>query len=194
MELEELLNLDYSKENIKKIDKALAKLTKNSQDYLKLLSHKLLISPKINDSLRQIYSYVIDFDTLNDEEIVLICNTIMALTLKVKRLDEYEKYLQIKSNHLKASALNELHYDKYLYYKACQNNNEAVIELKNYLDYDLDLKSKTNALTELLNLAYDLKNTDLFLDVRTKLISIYEKNLDTVGLNNLNLKTIKFYY
>lgn len=194
MELEELLNLDYSKENIKKIDKALAKLTKNSQDYLKLLSHKLLISPKINDSLRQIYSYVIDFDTLNDEEIVLICNTIMALTLKVKRLDEYEKYLQIKSNHLKASALNELHYDKYLYYKACQNNNEAVIELKNYLDYDLDLKSKTNALTELLNLAYDLKNTDLFLDVRTKLISIYEKNLDTVGLNNLNLKTIKIYY
>ena len=70
MTIDDLLNLEYSKDAIKKLDQFLAKTSKTDNNYLKVLCHKLEISPKVNDSLKEAYSYVISFNTMNDEEVI----------------------------------------------------------------------------------------------------------------------------
>lgn len=194
MELNDLLALPYSKENIKKLDLFLAKTEKDSPEYLKAYTHKLIISPKINESLKDIYAYVPNFNKMEDEEVVLVCDTIMKLVLKAKRLDEYEKYLEIKATRISAKDSKELSFDRFLYYEAETNYNQAVIELKNYLAYDLDDADKEKGLTALNNLAFNLNNTELFLESAKSLEELYAKNLESEKLSELKLKELIIYF
>lgn len=166
MTINDILKLDYSKENIKQIDKFLNHTDKLTFTYLEAICHKykLLSEIKLNNSLREIYQYVSNFNTMTDEEVVLICDTIMYLTLKANRLDEYEKYMLIKADRIKIRDNYSIYYDKYKYYLALKNYSEAIIQIKNYLANDLNTEKRYNALFELLELSFNLKNTDLFFE------------------------------
>lgn len=188
MTINDILKLDYSKENIKQIDKFLNHNDKSSFPYLEAICHKykLLAETKLNNSLREIYQYVSNFNNMTDEEVVLICDTIMYLTLKANRLDEYEKYMLIKADRIKIRDNYSIYYDKYKYYLALKNYSEAIIQIKNYLDNDLNTEKRYNALFELLELSFNLKNTDLFF-----------KTYDEISLlnsyDNYNEQTINYF-
>lgn len=196
MTINEILELSYSKENIQQIDKYLSKTDKNDLNYLKAWCHKqiLLANTRLNNSLKEVYAYVSYFNTLDDEAVVILCNTIMALTLKAKRLDQYEKYMLIKADRIKAKDSYTIYYDKYVYYKALKNYSEAVKQLYNYLDNDLLEVDRFKALNDLLNLSYEIKNYDLFFRTSKSISEIYEKSLGYSGQNQFNLLVIEMYY
>ncbi len=193
MDINDILKLNYSKDNIRKIDNYLSNTPKNSDEYIKALTHKLILSPKINESLREIYSYVPLFNTLSNENIVLICDTIMKLVLKANRLDEYEKYMFIKAKYSLVKDNKYLNYDKYIYYKALKNYREAILELKSYLSYDLTYTEKIKALEDIIDLAFETVNLDLFLEYKDSLINLYEEDFKSEDINELNLKEIILY-
>ncbi len=195
MEIKEILELDYSKENLKIIDKYLAKEDKESLDYLKAKCKKIILlsDSKLNESLKEIYNYVIDFNILSDEKVVLICNTIMKLTLKAKRYDEYLKYLKIKKGRLPFNETYICNYDLFLYYQGVKNYPEAITYLYNYLDNDLNISERLKALNDLLNLTFSIKNYDLFFKTLKQIKEINENNNITNELNLDILEIIMLY-
>lgn len=194
MTIDDLLNLEYSKDAIKKLDQFLAKTSKTDNNYLKVLCHKLEISPKVNDSLKEAYSYVISFNTMNDEEVILICNTIMKLVLKANRLDEYEKYMLIKANRMPIKDNKDLHYDRFIYYKALTNYNEAIIEITKYLEYDLNISEQIKGLSSIINLAFETKNYELFFKYYKQLLTIYQNNQAVDDRIDLIIKALYLDY
>ncbi len=197
MDINQLLSLEHTISNAKKIDQFLAKTPKDSFDYLQAFCFKMEIwgeNKRINDALKEVYNYVPYFSTMVDEEVIIICNTIMKLTLKASRLDEYQKYMQIKVSRLPASRLKEKHYDAYFYYYALKDYKQARVEANAYLNFNLTKEEKIQMNLELLKISELLMDEKTFMEVRNNLEYLYKDSFDFKAITNFHIRVLKMLF
>lgn len=197
MEITELLSLEKNIATIKKIDQFLAKTDKNSADYLKAFCFKMQIwaeNKRINEAIKEVYSYVPYFKQMLDEDVIIICDTIMSLTLQARRLDEYQKYMQIKSSRLPASRTKEKHEDAFYYYLALKEYKQAVIEAKAYLTFSLLKEEKLKMELELLEIGEILNDITIFDFAKEAIETLYKDSFDFAKITSFHLRVLKMYF
>ncbi len=197
MYINEILQLDMTSSTIKKIDLFLASCNKKSIDYFKAISYKCLILHKLNktnDALKILYSYVSDFDKLGDLEIISICDAIIDITLDINKYDQTRKFIDEKKKHLKIS-------NNYLNIKdeirlsiKKQDYNRAISYLKSYINEILSIEELTWAYENLSQIYLIVHNYKDYLEIATKLEKIYQDNLNTNKLIEINYNKLNISF
>lgn len=197
MGINEILKLDMVQSSIRKIDLFLVSSTKQSDEYLAALAYKALILHKIgksNEALKLLFSQIPSFKELSSNGIISICDAIIDICLEVKKFDQVEKYIKIKSNYLSISK-SVLHIkDNIKYYLAAGMQSQAKEELIKYLSDDIEYEEAIYAKEELSNIYYLEHNYDKYLELISYLESYYQTNLNIAKLSKISLNKLIIYF
>lgn len=195
MKINDILELEPTKANLKKIDNFLNQTKPYSDDFFKTSCKRALVLAELNNlniALKEMYGFVKDFSSLTDGIVVLICNTIMTLTVKAKRLDEYKKYMDIKHSYLLESDAKEKTIDLFHYYLYLKDYNQALVLANRYLELDLTLLERQEFTINLLKLNYELKNGERFLELYAKAKELYRDSFAFAMINEIDLLYVKY--
>ena len=197
MYISEVLQLDKISASIKKIDLFLSACNKGSLDYYKAFAYRNLVLHEIgktNDALKGLYNLVPDFNKMNDEAIVIICDAIIDITLSIDRLDQSKKYIEIKKKHLKISQSSRGLMDDIRYYVSSKSYNQAITELHIFLNEEISLEDTIWAYENLLDIYNSLHEVEEYILISEKLEKIYQDTLNIKRLMELNYQRLEIDY
>ncbi len=188
MELNEILKLDKVTASIKKIDLFLAGVSKKSLAYYQAFCYRNIILHalgKTNEALKALYSLVVDFNKMSDEVVIVICDAIIEITISVDRLDQAEKYMDIKKSHLKVSNQALAIRDQILLELARKNYKGAIEYLKQYINDEISNEETLWANEHLARIYYEIHHYNAYLDVSNLLERIYRDRMNHKALIQL---------
>lgn len=190
MYLNEILQLDKKMSSIKKIDIFLAGCNRRSSDYYKAFAYRNLIlhsNDKSKEALESLCSVAANLSSLEDANIIILCDAIIEITLDLKDFTQARKYIDEKKKYLKVS--NEIlnTKDEILLAKARKDYHRAIEELKVYLNEILSGEELCWAHETLAEIYYLLLDYDSYLRISMELERTY---LDTLNTKKL----IQLYY
>ncbi len=197
MDINEVLRLERTIPSIRKIDQFLSKTDKYTTEYLKAFCYKMVIwgeNNRINDALKEVYAYVPYFSEMIDEDVIIICDTIMHITLRARRLDEYQKYLQVKIGRLPTSRLKEKYLDSFYYYLALKDYNQARVSALEYAKFDNTKEESIRIQLELLSIAELLKDEETFNLTRDNLENLYKDSFDFEAISSFHLRVLRMLF
>ncbi len=195
--LSEIAKLPYTLGSIKKIDLFLSGSVKGSNEYIKALCYKAKIlhkTDKTNDALKLIYSYVPEFNKLDNESIIDICDEIMDICIDVKRYDQVIKYMSIKKDYLSISNLHLYLKDQIRLYLDMNDFTKAKAVLEKYLNDDLTKDEEIYALERLLDIYFNNQEYDKYLEKINILEDYYKDNLVLDKLSIITFNKIYIEY
>ncbi len=197
LSLAELVKLPKTNQSIKKIDLFMGSCVKGSNEYIKALCYKASVLHKIgktNDALKLIYSYVPEFNKLDNNSVIDICNAIMDICIEVERYDQVAKYMSIKKNYLSISNLHLFLKDQIRLFLELKEYTKAKNALEKYLGDDLSKSEEIFALENLLDIYFNNQEYDKYLEKVNILEDYYKDNLslDKLAIVNYNKIYIDF--
>jgi len=191
--LAELVKLPKNNQSIKKIDLFMGSCVKGSNEYIKALCYKASIlhkTGKTNDALKLIYSYVPEFNKLDNDSVIDICDEIMDICLEVERFDQVAKYMSIKKNYLSISNLHLFLKDQIRLFLELKEYNKAKNVLEKYLNDDLTKEEEIFALERLLDIYFNNQEYDKYLEKINILEDYYKDNLNLDKLSIIEYNKI----
>ena len=183
--LADIVKLPKNNQSIKKIDLFMGGCVKGSNEYIKALCYKASVlhaTGKTNDALKLIYSYVPEFNKLDNDSIIDICNEIMDICIDVERYDQVAKYMSIKKNYLSISNLHLFLKDQIRLFLVLKEYNKAKAALEKYLSDDLTKDEEIFALERLLEIYFSNQEYDKYLEKVGILEDYYKDNLSLDSL------------
>ena len=178
--LAEIAKLPYNVASVKKIDLFLSSAIKGSNEYIKATCYKCIIlhkTGKTNDALKQLYLYIPEFNKLDSESVIDICDAIMEICIDVKRYDQAVKYMSIKKDYLSISNLHLYLKDQIRLYLDMREYDRAKLVLEKYLEDDITKEEEIFALDKLLEIYFANMEYDKFNNKVQVLEDYYKDNL-----------------
>ena len=191
MYLNEVLQLDKTMGSIKKIDLFLSGCNKKSIEYYKAFCYRNIVLHSIgktNDALKALYALTTEFSKLGAEEIITICDAIIDITLSVKCFEQARKFIDEKKKHLKVSNAILNTKDEIRLAIGKHDYNRAIAELKGYLKEILTIEESCWGYELLANIYYEVHDYPSYLEIIPQLEKIYQDNLNTLKLIDLEYK------
>lgn len=195
--LEEIIKLPINQQSIKKIDLFLSNSLKGSNEYIKATCYKCNIlhnTGKTNDALKLLYMYIPEFNKLESESVIDICDEIIEICIDVERYDQAIKYMSIKKQYLSISNLNLYLKDQINLYLHMKEYDRAKLVLEKYLDDDISKEEEIFALERLLDIYFKNSEYSKFLAKVQILEDYYKDNLALDKLSILEYEKIYIDY
>lgn len=197
MTIKELLKLDIRNESIKQVDSFLASSIRNSEEYFKAINFKSYVLHKIgktNEALKLLYSFIPSFHDLDSNGIISVCDGIIDICLDIDKMDEVNKFITIKNNHLPLSKSQSHIKDLIKLNLKNKNYFEAKSLLIKYLEDDLDKEDLSYALDNLSDIYLFEHQYDKYLDLTPKMDNIYQSLIMYDKLTKLELNKVKIAF
>ena len=178
--LAEIAKLPNTVASVKKIDLFLSSAIKGSNEYIKATCYKCIIlhkTGKTNDALKQLYLYIPEFNKLDSESVIDICDAIMDICIDVKRYDQAVKYMSIKKDYLSISNLHLYLKDQIRLYLDMKEFDRAKLVLEKYLEDDITKEEEIFALDRLLEIYFQNMEYSKFNEKVQVLEDYYKDNL-----------------
>lgn len=188
MEIKDILKLDKTNASIRKIDYFISNCSHKNLEYYQAFCYRNIILHyvgKTNDALKALYVLVPEFPKLSDDIVIVICDAIIEITLDISRFDQTLKYMAMKKDRLKVSNSVLGLEDDIKYAIKAKKYTEAIKHLKDYLNDEIDSDEKFWATKTLADLYYELHDYPAYLELASQLEKIYQEELDTNSLINL---------
>lgn len=197
MTIKELLKLDIKQESIKKVDSFLASTIRNSEEYFIAISFKCRILHnlgKTNDALKLLYSFIPNFSDLDSCGIISICDSIIDICLDIDKMEEVNKFINIKNNHLPLSKSQSHIKDLIKLNLKNKNYFEAKTLLLKYIEDDLDKEDLCYALENLSNIYLSEHQYSKYLDLVPKLENLYQSLMMYDKLTKIESNKVKIAF
>ena len=194
LSLNEILNLDNSKQSIKKIDLFLSDQNKYSDNYMEVIAFKakmLHALDETSEALKLLFSYVAELKKLKAKGIIFVCDSIIYITEDISKFDQSLKYINLKKNFLPISSSNLYIKDMIHLYLLENKKSDAIKLILNYLEDDLSKDEIFFAKETLANLYYDTKEYDKYIELSSLLISNYQNNLELSKIEDVEINLLK---
>lgn len=178
--LAEIAKLPMNVASVKKIDLYLGSSIKGSTEYIKALCYKCIVLHNIgktNDALKLLYTYVPEFNRLDSDSVIDICDAIMDICIGVKRYDQVVKYMSIKKDYLSVSNLHLFLKDQIRLYLDMHEYDRAKSVLEKYIVDDLSKEEQIFATERLLEIYFANQEYDKYLAKVQVLEDYYKDNL-----------------
>lgn len=192
MNINDILNLEYKKTNLKKIDSFISKCDVLSLEYARALSYKarmLFNLENTKDAITLLLSQI--RETSDSEQLVCYYSEMINIYLELSDFDKAMKYINLKDNNL--SILNKAEHTKdlILFYNKLGDKENTIKYINLYLEDDISEEDKTFVLSLLEDFYYNdndinsFNNNFNYLEYRykekneiEKLEDLYTKKLD----------------
>ncbi|MBQ9449290.1 MAG: diguanylate cyclase [Acholeplasmatales bacterium] len=194
LSLNEVLNLDNSKQSIKKIDIFLSGESKYSDNFMEVIAFKgkmLHILDDTTEALKLLFSYIAELKKLRPKGIIAICDSIIYITEDISKFDQSLKYINLKKNFLPISSHTLYIKDMIHLYLLENKKSEAIKLILDYLKDDLSKDEIFFAKETLANLYYETKEYDKYIELSSLLISNYQNNLELSKIEDVEINLLK---
>lgn len=195
MTLQEVLNLETSKKNLRKVDTYLSRLNEKTLDYAIVNAYK---AKMLYDLANVKEAITILLKGINNETrdsfIVTYTTTLIDIYLDMDDFSKALKYIELKNSHLAPldKAIHTL--DMIKFYAKKKDINNALLNIRSYLNDDISEKDKSYVLRLLLNYDYEQNNLIEFNEYYDDVLSSYKLLNDNKNISELYKMKLTLLY
>lgn len=190
MSLDILKKLEHNKETLKKLDKYIQTLNKDSNDYYQALCYKALIFHNLGqdeDALKLLLPLENKLWCLKKEEIITLCDILKDISFSLNRADDALKYINLKEKNLLLIDHDKYTKDLIEYYHFIKDYDNEKRQIFIFLDENIDENQRIDVYERLFNFAYEDSNLlelNKYYDI---LYNHYSYIKDYNKLSNINI-------
>lgn len=190
MNLEMIKKLEQSKETLKKLDKYIQTLNKDSNDYYQCICYKALIYHNLKqdeDALKLLLPLESKLWCLKKEEIITLCDILKDISYSLNRADDVLKYINLKEKNLLLIDHDKYTKDLIEYYHFIKDYENEKRQILIFLEENIDENQRIDVYEKLFNFSYEdgsLEEVNKYYDI---LYNHYTYIKDYDKLSNINI-------